>query len=117
MHRLRAGVLRVPGGEDLTRVARGPYRELVHACSRGGTYKYFFPRDDVRAGWERLSAEYCAIRTNDEMKTMEIESERFILRSTLLANPVTVIRKRRCTLEDVTRLHAVLGYEETDADR
>ena len=116
MHRLRSGVLRVPGGEGLT-AARGPYRELVHACSRGGTYKYFFPRDDVRSVWKRLSAEYGPIRTNDEMKTMEIESERFILRSTLLANPITVIRKRRCTPDDVARLHEVLRYEDTDVDR
>ena len=87
--------MRVPGREDLK-----PYRELVHACSRGGTYKYFFARDEVRPVWERLVAEYGSVRTNDAMKTMEIESERFILRSTLLANPITVIRKRQ-TLEDI----------------
>lgn len=109
MHLLRERVVRVPGGENLK-----PYRELVHACSRGGTFKYFFPRDEVRPVWDRLTAEYGSVRTNGEMKTMEIESERFILRSTLLANPITVIRKRRCTAEDVARLHAVLGYEDED---
>jgi hypothetical protein len=104
--------VRVPGRESLK-----PYRELVHACSRGGTYKYFLSRDEVRTVWERLAAQYGSVRTNDAMKTMEIESERFILRSTLLANPITVIRKRRCTADDVARLHADLGYEEDDAGR
>ena len=112
MHLVRAGVVRVPGRKGLK-----PHRELVHACSRGGTYKYFFARDEVRPVWERLVAEYGSVRTNDAMKTMEIESDRFILRSTLLANPITVIRKRRCTADDVARLHAVLGYEEEDAGR
>ena len=116
MHLVGSGVVRVPGGEGLS-PARGPYRELVHACSRGGTFKYFFPRDEVRPVWDRLAAEYGAVRRNDVMKTMEIESARFILRSTLLANPITVIRKRGCTEEHVARLHAVLGYEGSDDDR
>jgi len=95
-----------------------PYRELVHACSRGGTFKYFFGRGDVVSVWDRLVVRYGPIKRNEAMKTMEIESERFILRSTLLANPITVIRKRRCTEDDVNELHAVLAFEDVaEGDR
>jgi hypothetical protein len=91
-----------------------PYREKVLACARGGTFKYFFARAEVTEVWRRLEAAYGAIRTNEEMKTMEIEADRFIFRSTLLANPITVFRKRKCVTEDVERFHALVGYAEGD---
>ena len=91
-----------------------PYRELVHACSRGGTFKYWLGKEDVVSVWERLAVRYGVVKRNEAMLTMEIESERFILRSTHLANPITVIRKRRCTADDVRELHGVLGFEEEE---
>jgi hypothetical protein len=93
-----------------------PYREKVLACARGGTFKYFFPRAEVADVWRRLESTYGPIRTNDVMKTMEIEGERIIFRATLLANPITVFRKRRCVAEDVQRFHTLVGYAEGDDD-
>jgi hypothetical protein len=34
------------------------------------------------------------------------------VRSTLLGNPITVLRRRDCTAGDIAELHAILGYEE-----
>lgn len=104
--------MRLPGRKDLK-----PYRELVHACARGGTYKYFFDRDEVAAIWQRLAATYGPIRKNDAFKTIEIEDERLIFRSTLLANPVTVFRKRKCEAADVDRFHQLVGYTEEPDER
>ena len=91
-----------------------PYRELVHACARGGTYKYFFDKDEVLEVWQRLEGRYGVIRRNESFKTMEIESERLILRATLLMNPITVFRKRLCALTDIEELHVLVGYSGAD---
>lgn len=91
-----------------------PYRELVHACSRGGTYKYFLRREDVFPTWERLAAEMGPVKKNEAMKTMEIDGAVFVLRATLLGNPITVVRKRKCTDDDVRRLHELLGFAEDE---
>lgn len=91
-----------------------PYRELVHACSRGGTYKYFFDKTGVSGVWRRLEDRYGAIRRSESFKTMEIESDCLILRATLLMNPITVFRKRRCRDTDIEELHALVGYPVAD---
>jgi hypothetical protein len=90
-----------------------PYREKVLACARGGTFKYFFSRDAVALVWQKLEAEYGPIRRNETMKTMEIEAPAFIFRATLLANPITVFRKRRCEPTDVAHFHSLVGYVDT----
>lgn len=108
MHLLWEGVVRVPGREGLN-----TYRELVHACARGGTFKYFLPRAEVANVWRRLEAEYGPVRKNDTFKTIEIEDERLIFRSTLLANPITVFRKRKCGATDIARFHEIVGYTES----
>lgn len=91
-----------------------PYREKVLACSRGGTFKYFFDRDDAARVWRVLQERYGELTKSEAMKTMEIEAERFIFRSTFLGNPITVFRKRKCTNEDVEELHRLVGYSEGD---
>jgi hypothetical protein len=91
-----------------------PYRELVHACARGGTYKYFFDKKEVIDVWHRLERRYGPVRRNEAFKTMEIESERLIVRATFLMNPITVIRKRLCEGGDIEELHAIVGYSERD---
>lgn len=87
-----------------------PYREIVHACAFRETYKYFFPRERVAEVWGRLEGAYGAIRRNEAFKTMEIECATFLFRSTWLANPITVIRKRGCSEDDVHSLHAIVGF-------
>jgi hypothetical protein len=87
-----------------------PYREKVIACERGGTFKYFLAADRVKPVWEALVAAYGPVRTNAQMATIEIECAPFILRSTLLGNPITVFRKRACTDADVASLHEALEY-------
>ncbi len=89
-----------------------PYREKVIACERGGTYKYFLAAARVEPVWAALVAAYGAIQRDPVRATMEITTSAFILRSTLLGNPLTVFRKRACTSADVAALHLVLGFPE-----
>ncbi len=88
------------------------HREKVPACVHPETYKYFLERDEVLATWARLVARYGEARRNPGFRTMEIAAPRFMLRSTLLGNPVTVLRRRDCTPADIAELHALLGYAE-----
>ncbi|MBL8971648.1 MAG: hypothetical protein JNK56_13745 [Myxococcales bacterium] len=76
------------------------------------TYKYFLERDEVVATWGRLVERYGEARRNAGFRTMEVAGPRFILRSTLLGNPITVLRRRDCTPADILELHALLGYDE-----
>jgi hypothetical protein len=86
-------------------------RERVPACIHPDTFKYFLERDAVIPTWQRLSARYGAITRNDSFRTMEIATPRFLLRATVLGNPITVVRRRGCTPDDIAGLHAVLGYD------
>ena len=88
------------------------HRERVPACVHPETYKYFLDREAVLATWQRLVDRYGEPRRNPGFRTMEIAAPRFMLRSTLLGNPVTVLRRRDCTAADIAELHALLGYEE-----
>lgn len=88
------------------------HRERVPACVHPETYKYFLDREAVLATWQRLVDRYGEPRRNPGFRTMEIAAPRFMLRSTLLGNPVTVLRRRDCSAADIAELHALLGYEE-----
>ena len=87
-------------------------REKVPACVHPETYKYFLERDEVIATWGRLVERYGEARRNAGFRTMEVAGPRFILRSTLLGNPITVLRRRDGTPADILELHALLGYDE-----
>lgn len=89
-----------------------PYREKVIACERGGTFKYFLAADRVAAVWENLERAFGAPVHNAAFGTLEIVTPVFILRSTLLRNPLTVFRKRACTDADVRALHALLEFTD-----
>ncbi|MFO7565071.1 MAG: hypothetical protein R6X02_20665 [Enhygromyxa sp.] len=41
-----------------------------------------------------------------------MKSARLILRATLSGNPITVIRKRKCTDADIVELHALIGFAD-----
>lgn len=86
-------------------------RERVPACVHPETYKYFLERDEVVATWQRLVARYGEPRRDLSFRTMEVVAPRFRVRATLLGNPVTVLRRRDCTADDIAELHALLGYE------
>lgn len=88
------------------------HRERVPACVHPETYKYFLARDAVLPTWERLVARYGELRRDLSFRTMEVVAPRFRVRATLLGNPVTVLRQRSCTAEDIQELHALLGYTE-----
>ncbi len=77
------------------------------------TYKYFFSREQTVRIWECLKQHYGTIRKNDAFHTMEIECDEFIFRSTWLGNPITVVRKRTCTPQDVERFHARIRFQES----
>lgn len=86
-------------------------RERVPSCVHPETYKYFLERDEVVATWQRLAARYGEPRKDPSFRTMEVVAPRFRVRATLLGNPVTVLRRRDCTADDIAELHALLGYE------
>ncbi|AKV04207.1 hypothetical protein AKJ09_10870 [Labilithrix luteola] len=94
-----------------------PYREKVLACARGGTFKYFLPRDEVMPAWRRLEATFGLIVVTAATHTMQIESKALILRATHLGNPITVFRKRACRAEDVDVFHGVIGFSEDDEEK
>mgnify|MGYP000008068766 CR=1 FL=1 len=85
-------------------------REKVPACVHPETYKYYLEREAVMETWRRLAERYGQPRRHPGFRTMEISAPRFILRSTLLGNPVTVLRRRDCTAADILELHALLGF-------
>lgn len=87
-------------------------RERVPACVHPETYKYYLDRDEVVPTWQRLAARYGEPRRDLSFRTMEVVAPRFRVRATLLGNPVTVLRQRACTPEDIEELHALLGYTE-----
>ena len=91
-------------------MSEAPYRERLYACMHPETYKYFFPKECVGQVWRMLEERYGAIRHNQPFRVIEIESERFLFRSTHLQNPITVIRKRGCTSAHVEEMHAVMGF-------
>jgi hypothetical protein len=88
-----------------------PYRELVLMCATKETYKYFFAKDRVEATWRLLGERYGRVQRDDNMKTMQIDGAQLLFRSTWLANPITVIRKRGCSEEHVREFHALVGYD------
>jgi hypothetical protein len=88
-----------------------PYRELVPMCAIKETYKYFFAKDSIEETWRLLGERYGPLRRDESLKTMQIESREFLFRSTWLANPITVIRKRGCSEEHLREFHALVGYE------
>lgn len=89
-----------------------PYREKVIACERGGTYKYFLAADRLLDVWKQLAQRYGEAKRDSVRATMEIETKAFIVRSTLLGNPLTVFRKRACTPADIEALHALFEFRE-----
>lgn len=89
-----------------------PYRQLHRACIHPETYKYFLARDRVVAVWMRLVEAYGCPREKPSVHVVEIETAKFLLRATTARNPITVIRKRACTAEDISGLHVILEYQE-----
>jgi hypothetical protein len=87
-----------------------PYRQRHRACIHPETYKYFFARAQVAAVWARLIDAYGAPRALPSVHVVEIETPRLLLRATSAKNPITVIRKRACTDEDIARLHVIFEY-------
>lgn len=89
-----------------------PYRELHRACIHPETYKYFLARERVAEVWARLAAAYGSPREKTSVHVVEIETAKFLLRATTAKNPITVIRKRACTADDIAALHVLLEYQE-----
>ena len=83
-------------GNCVEALADGPsaWAEEVHQLSRGPL--------GFRAVWATLPG----------VGVRQIDGARLLLRATAAGNPITVIRKRRCTAEDVRELHALIGFEE-----
>lgn len=86
-------------------------RQRSYACIHPDTYKYFFSADSVAEVWRHLSERYGKIQQLHGFGTMQIDARVFLFRAVVAGNPITVIRKRRCTQRDVDDLHAFLGCE------
>lgn len=93
-------------------MAAKPYRERHYACIHPETYKYFLAREQVEPVWQRLAQVYGKPRIIRGFGVREIQAKRLILRSTAGGNPITVIRKRACTIDDVAALHELIGFHD-----
>ena len=89
-----------------------PKREPVITC-KIGTFKYFFPEDKVFEIWEKLEKRYGPITTTAYV--MQIHSPAFVFRSSPDGNPIIVMRRRRCTEDDIHELHELFNFQETHA--
>ncbi len=88
-----------------------PSRERHFACIHPETYKYFFHRDDVAEIWQRLEQTYGPSEVTPGFGVREIQSRCFIFRAVAGGNPITVIRTRQCTADDVAQFHRIVGYD------
>lgn len=93
-----------------------PFRLRHHACIHPDTYKYFLPPDRVRAVWHELELQFGLIEKVAGFGTSQINAENLFLRTTAAGNPITVIRKRATTEDDIRRLHAILGFDDAASD-
>ena len=87
-------------------------RMAVPACSHRHTYKYFLEGDAVEAAWATLAARYGEIVKHPTLGTMEIRSQRLLFRSVVGGNPITVIRRSRCSQADVAEFHQLIGFAD-----
>ena len=96
-----------------------PFRTKLAGCGsnraelaeRNVTFKYFFEKEQVSNIWDQLQERYGPIREKPSFSVMEIESKLFRFRATSVGNPITIIRKRKCTEDDIERLHALIGFQ------
>jgi len=88
------------------------HRERVYACIHPETYKYYLPRNLVLSTWKRLERQYGAAVTTPGFGVVEIRTPAFLLRSTRMLNPITVIRRRACSSEGLASLHQLLHFDE-----
>ncbi len=92
-------------------MSRSPRRVKAHRCIGPDTYKYYFRRQQVSEIWRRLEDNYGPVSRDQTFRVLEIRSPAFIFRSLFDGNPLTVIRKRRCSEDDVQRLHDLIGFD------
>lgn len=88
------------------------HRERSYACIHPETYKYFFDAGEVRRIWGVLEECYGPLHSTPGFGVLEIQSERFLFRAVGGGNPITVIRRRSCTEDDVVTLHQRIGFCE-----
>src|SRR4051812_47717617 len=77
-----------------------PSRYKAQACIHSETYKYFFAPKSLPSLWKKLVKKYGKIELNEVLKVKSINSAKFLFRAVYAGNPITVIRKRKCTLRD-----------------
>ncbi len=87
----------------------GAYRERVFSCPRDRTYKYYLPKEEAQPAWQRLSEEFGA-PTAGACGVLVLETPRLLLRAPSWGNPVTVIRKRGWSEDDVRRFHELIRF-------
>ena len=64
----------------------------------------------VSAVWEQLESEFGGRQRIGGFNLIQIDARPFLLRATAAGNPITVVRKRDCRNEDVSRLHQILQF-------
>ncbi len=88
-----------------------PFRRRVHGCIHPDTYKYFFDAASVERVWHRLEGALGAAEVVPGVRIRRIETAELLLTAPRAGNPVTVVRKRRCTVGDVDALHSLFEFE------
>jgi len=90
-----------------------PYRKRHYACIHPETFKYFFAREQIDEVWETLTRNYGTASVVPGFGVTEIQAKKLILRAAVGGNPITVIRTRHCTPEDVDAFHRLIGFNDS----
>ena len=90
-------------------------RQRAYACIHPETYKYYFDAASVLDVWRRLAERYGPIEKLSGFGSIRIDAPRLHFRAIAGGNPITVIRKRRCTHDDIHELHTLLDCLEAVA--
>ena len=93
-----------------------PFRTRLEACIHPETFKYFLEGAVVSDVWQRLSDTYGTPERNVIIPMLQIDGRTLIIRAPACGNPITVIRKRKCTEADVVELHQLFGFELEDGN-
>ena len=89
-----------------------PCRYKVYACAHPETYKYYVEREKIKSVWKTLQEKYGKARKDGSFGILEIRTERLMIKATLGGNPITLIRRRKCTEKDVEEFHQWIGFNE-----
>lgn len=90
-----------------------PYREPVYTCVEPDTYRYYVAPEAIPEVWRVLGEKYGRVVENKGFRTRQIVCDVFLIRASVNGNPITLIRRHRCSPRDVSRFHDIVGFRES----